>query len=207
MVESRFHTPEVLRFAEHLSVAKRPSDLLRAKLVLGRDSYGIDAMVSLPSYEEGSYFPLFEAPTTLPKKYVVPYLYYPYVYFVSHEPLVRPWLKIGYIITFDTNFASYVDKVVRGEPLKSQQGEIMQVIDDILYNNLNFDPMFYLVENIKQAYPIALGMKNDETSSPHKFWDLLDEGFRQNIVSLQLFRDVDYQYYRKSRNLKFNISY
>jgi len=207
MVESRFHTTEVHRFAERLSAAKRPIDLLRAEAVLGRDSYGIDAMVSLPSYEEGSHFPLFEAPSTLPKEYVVPYLYHPYVYFVSHEPLVRPWLKIGYIIIFDTNFASYVDKVVRGEPLNVQQDKVMQVIDDILYNDLNFDPMFYLVENIKQAYPIALRMKEDEISSPYKFWDLLDEGFRQNIVSLQLFRDADCKYYRKTRKLKFKISH
>jgi hypothetical protein len=83
----------------------------------------------------------------------------------------------------------------------------MKVIDDILYNDLNFDPSFYFVENIKQAYPIALDMKNDGINSPHKFWDLLDENFRQNIVSLQLFRNFDYPHYRKSRKLKFNISY
>jgi len=207
MVESRFHTTEVRRFAEHLSAAKRPRDLIRAEAVLGRDSYGIDALVSLPSYEEGAHSLPFVAPLALPKKYVVPYLYYPYVYFVNHEPLMRPWLKIDYTITFDTNFASYVDKVVRGESLNVQQDEVMQVIDDILYNDLNFDPMFYLVENIKKAYPIALGMKNDEISSPHKFWDLLDEGFRQNIVSLQLFKNFDCQHYRKLRKLKFNISY
>jgi len=186
MVESRFHEPEVLRFAELLSLAKRQSDLLRAEAILGKDSWGIDAMVSLPSYEESSHFPLFVAPSSLPRQYVVPYLCHPYVYFVNHEPLVRPWLKMGYIIIFDTNFASYVDKVVRGEPLKSQQDEVMRVIDDILYNDLNFDPTFYLVENIKKAYPIALGMKDNEISSPNRFWDLLDEGFRQNIVSLQL---------------------
>jgi len=207
MVESRFHEPEVLRFAEHLSLAKRPSDLLRAEAILSKDSWGIDAMVSLPFYEESSHFPLFVAPSSLPRQYVVPYLCHPYVYFVNHEPLVRPWLKMGYIIIFDTNFASYVDKVVRGEPLKSQQDEVMRVIDDILYNDLNFDPTFYLVENIKKAYPIALGMKDNEINSPHRFWDLLDEGFRQNIVSLQLFRDVDYLHYRKLRKLKFNISY
>lgn len=165
MVESRFHTPEVHRFAEHLSAAKRPSDLLWAEAVLGRDSYGIDALVSLPLYEEDSHFPLFEAPSTLPKKYVVPYLHYQYVYFVNHEPLIRPWLKIDYTLTFDTNFASYVDKVVRGEPLKGQQDEVMQVIDDILYNDLNFDPAFYLVENIKKAHPIALRMKNGGINS------------------------------------------
>jgi hypothetical protein len=90
MVESRFHTPEVHTFTKYLSAAERPRDLLRAEAVLSRDSYGISAMVSLPSYEEVSRFPRFEVPTTVPKKYVVPYLYYPYVYFVSHEPLVRP---------------------------------------------------------------------------------------------------------------------
>lgn len=46
-----------------------------------------------------------------------------------------------------------------------------------------------------------------ESTRSYKFWESLDKGFRQNLVSLQLFRDVDCQHYQKSRKLKFNISY
>ena len=205
-VEFLLDTPEIRRFAAYLTVAQRPRELSIAEAVLSRDSYGIGAMVSLPTYEAGSHFPLFTAPSTLPRKYVIPYLCYPYVYFINHEPLVRPLLRIHYTVTFDTNFASYINKFVRRESFKGQEDEIIHVIDDILYYDLNFDSSFYFVENIKKAYPIALGMTRDATSSPQKFWELLDGSFRQNIISLTLFGNVNHQHYLKTRELKFDIS-
>lgn len=205
-IKSRFHMPEILRFAARLSVAQRPNDLLMAETVLGRDSYGIDAMVSFPRYEAGSHFSPFTAPATLQRKYVIPYLCYPYVYFINHGPLVRPSLRIDYTVTFDTNFASYVNRFVRGESLKGQEDEIMHVIDDILYHDLNFDFSFYFVENIKKAYPLALGITKDATNSPQKFWESLDHSFRQNIVSLELFRNFDRQHYLKTRKPEFDIA-
>lgn len=204
-VGSRFHTPELRRFYARLSAAQRPSDLSMAETVLGRDSYEIGAMVSFPRPEAGSHSLPFTAPSTLPREYVIPYLCYPYVYFINHEPLVRPSLRIDYTITFDTNVAGYVNRLVRGESLKGQEDEIMHVIDDILYHDLNFDPSFYFVENIKQAYPLALRIPKDETNSPHKFWESLDDSFRENIVNLELFRNCNCQHYRKTRKLKFDI--
>lgn len=206
MVESRFRTPEIIKFAHLVSVARKPSDLLMAKAVLGKESYGISTMVSFPFYEAGSPFPSFPIPSTLQREYIVPYLCYPYVYFIEHEPVARHGLWIDYTVTFDTNFASYVNRFVRGEPLKGQQDEFMHVINDILDYNLNFDPSFYFMENIKKAYPIALRIKNDGTDSPQMFWELLDEDFRRNIVSLELFLGVDCDHYQRTRELKFDIS-
>jgi hypothetical protein len=206
MTQSRFHKPEIIRFASLLSVARKPSDLSMAEAVLGRDSYGIDAMVSFPFYEAGSYFPSFTIPSTLQREYIVPYLCHPYVYFINHEPLIRPSLRIDYTVTFDTNFASYINRFVRGESLKEQQDEFMHVINDVLDHDLNFDSSFYFVENIKKAHPIALRIKGHGPDSPQMFWELLDEGFRHNIVSLELFRGVDCGHYRKTRELKFDVN-
>lgn len=206
MVESRFHTPEVSRFVRLLSMARKPSDLLMAEAVLGKDSYGISTMVSFPFYGASSYFHSLTIPLTLRREYIVPYLCHPYVYFMNHEPLVRPSLRIDYTVTFDTNFASYINRFVRGKSLKGQQDKFMYVINDVLDHDLNFDPMFYFIENIKKAYPIALGMKDEETNSPQVLWESLDEDFRHNIISLQLFLGVDCNHYRKTRELKFDIS-
>lgn len=206
MVESRFHTPEIIKFKHLLSVARKPSDLLMAEAVLGKDSYGISAMVSFPFYEAGSYFHSLTIPLALRRECMIPYLCHPYVYFIDHEPLVRPSLQIDYTVTFDTNFASYVNRFVRGESLKGQQDEFMHVINNILDYNLNFDQSFYFMENIKKAYPIALRMKDEGTNSPQVFWDSLDEDFRRNIVSLELFLGVDCNHYQKTRELKFDIS-
>ena len=206
MVESRFHTPEIIKFAHLLSGARKPDDLLTAESVLGKNSYGISAMVSLPFYEADAYFPAFTVPSTLRREYIVPYLCHPYVYFINHEPLVRPSMLIDYTVTFDTNFASYINRFVRGESLKGQQDEFMHIINDILDSNLNFDSSFYFVENIKEAYPIALRIKNDENNSPQMLWESLDKNFRDNIVNLELFRCVDCDHYQKTRELKFDIS-
>jgi hypothetical protein len=206
MAESRFHTPEVIRFARLLSLARKPSDLSMTEAVLGRDSYGISAMVSFPFYEVGSYFPSFTIPLALQREYIVPYLCHPYLYFINHEPLVRPFLRIDHTVTFDTNFASYINRFVRGESLRGQQDEFMHVINDILDHDLNFDPSFYFTENIKKAYPIALRIKDEGTNSPQVFWESLDEDFRHNIISLELFLGVDCSHYQKTRELKFDIS-
>lgn len=177
-----------------------------AEAVLGRDSYGICAMVSFASHEPSSYSHQFTIPLALRRECMVPCLCHPHVYFIDHEPLVRPFLRIDHTVTFDTNFASYVDRFVRGESLKGQQDEFMRVINNILDYNLNFDLSFYFMENIKQAYPIELVVKDDGSSSPQMLWELLDPDFRRNIVSLMLFRGVDCDHYRKTRELKFAIS-
>lgn len=201
MEHAQFDRPEVQAFAALLSSAMRPSDVEAAKRVLVEDLYGISAMVSFPFSEPYCYS--FPVPLTL-QKYVVPYLSYPHVYFISHEPLIRP-LTITYMVMFDTNFASYVDKFVRGEPLGQQQEEVRQIIHELLYNNVNFESSFYMVENLKKARPIAIAMNEDEAKSPRKFWDLLDEGLRQNIISLRLFNNVDCSIYKRTGTLKYVI--
>ena len=206
MVESRFHTPEIIKLRHLLSVARKPSDLLMAEAVLGEDCYGISAMVSFPFNEAGSCFPSFTIPAALRSGSMVPYLCHPHVYVINHEPLVRPSLRIDYTVTFDTNAASYVDRFVRGESLKGQQDEFIHVISSILDHDLNFDQSFYFMENIKEAYPIALGLKDTGTSSPQMFWESLDEDFKRNTVSLQLFLGVDCSHYLKTRELKFDIN-
>jgi len=82
----------------------------------------------------------------------------------------------------------------------------MHVINDILDHDLNFDPSFYFIENIKKAYPIALRIKDEGTNSPQVFWESLDKDFRHNIISLELFLGVDCNHYQKTRELKFDIS-
>lgn len=205
MVTSRFHTPEVLAYSERLYAAHSPSDILRANDVLGSDSSGIDAMVSLPDELRSSMNP-FVMPPTIPQRVVVPYLCYPYVYFSNHGPLIRPLLRIDYSITCDSNVAGYIDRAVVEKSLNSLPGEVKNAIADILCHDLNFDLMFYFMENIKQTNPIVLAMKNSGNKTPQKFWESLDVGFRQNMKNLQQFRAVNCDHYRKTGEFKYSIT-
>jgi hypothetical protein len=150
MVQSRFHTPQILKFATMLSAARTPQDLATIQSRLGSDLYGIRAIVSLPVNEPGffPYLPI-ELPSSLFKDYVVPYFQYRYLYIIHHELLQLPRLAIDYTITFDTNFASYVEPIVRTRSLDGQQPEVKRAFHDMLYNDFNFDLFFYFVENIK----------------------------------------------------------
>jgi hypothetical protein len=190
-----------------LSLAKTPNDLGIIQRSLGADLYKIGAVVSLPVYEPGEIFGPVAFPQYLFRDYVVPYFRFPYIYVIHHEPLYRPMLAIDYSVTFDTNFATYVKAIVRSGSLEGQQQEVKHAMDEMLFNNVNFDLFFYFVENIKVAYPIVLRMRNKELKSGLTFWKSLDKDFRWNIVCLKLFRNIDTRHYQKTRMLKFNIGF
>lgn len=171
--------------------------------------YGIDMVVSLPVYEVKLFTP-FHFPQALSVQYIVPYLCYPYIYFIRPSPALyipRREVAIDYTVTFDTNFASYVKKIVQAKSLGVVQGDIYRTFAHVLNNDLNFDCFFYFIENIKLAYPIALRMKRKGTFTAFEFWRALNRQFKRNIVYLELFRNVDCAYYRQNQVLRYEISF
>ncbi|MFC2045797.1 hypothetical protein ACFLUH_03870 [Chloroflexota bacterium] len=205
MTVSRFDMPEVLKFAGRLHAAQRPSELRLAEEVLGRASSGIDAMVSLPLYEDAPYFSQFIVPLSF-QEYVVPFLCHPYVHFVNNEQPVRQLPNVGYTLILDTNFTGYINRFIKERSYQSLKREIISCIDTILYQDLNVDFTLYLLENINKAHPIAEAIKHCRTQLTCQFWESLDQDFKHNIINLELLSNVDCHHYRKTRELRFNIS-
>jgi hypothetical protein len=56
---SRFYHKEVSYNSRLIAEAHSSEDILKADSVLSSDSYGIDAMVSLPTFESGSMIPAY----------------------------------------------------------------------------------------------------------------------------------------------------
>jgi hypothetical protein len=112
-------------------------------------------------------------------------------------------IRIDYTLMFDTNVASYINKLIRLEPVGKIQEKIVPLLSSLLYDDLNFDHLFYLVENVKDVLPHL------RTSTPTKlaFWKLLDPGFRKNVVSLQIFRSIDCKEYRRTSKIVPSKSY
>lgn len=52
---------------------------------------------------------------------------------------------------FDINIVFYVNKIVRGEFLGNFYFKVVVLVDDILYDDINFDYFFYMVENVKNV--------------------------------------------------------
>src|SRR5690606_36452412 len=68
------------------------------------------------------------------------------------------------------------------------------LIDEILHDGLNFDFLFYMVENIKNITNLVC----NEQKSKISFWRSLGKDFRSNLVSLQIFRSIDSKEYKRT---------
>ncbi|WP_214655945.1 hypothetical protein, partial [Vibrio anguillarum] len=103
----------------------------------------------------------------------------------------------------DSNICSYIDSLVRGKPLGTVGPKILPIIDDLLRDGLNFDFLFYMIENIKHVLPSA----NFSAKSKLEFWKSLNINFRKNLVSLHYFSSIDSKEYSRTLRPNYLLSY
>lgn len=204
-----FANEKVTRCASMLSVAKTPNDALVAWSCMHGQHPDLVGIVCLDSYKRSALPPSVKKYTKAPINYLVPYFESENIYFLEDNLLKEMFREkqaifpIDYTLMLDTNIASYVNKLVRREPLGNLQNEIVTLIDGILHDDLNFDSIFYMIENVKNV----AGQSNREWGSKVCFWRTLDKGFRSNLVSLQIFRGIDCKEYRRTSNPKSLFTY
>jgi len=103
------------------------------------------------------------------RTYLVPYFSSPNIYFLDDASLTdmlslnEAKLKIDYSLMFDTNLASYINKLVRGESLGNIQGKVISLIDSVLQDDLNSDHLFYMLENTKNVFPLLNSNSRSKT--------------------------------------------
>lgn len=204
-----FEHQEVQRCASILSEAQTPDEALIAWLSLQAQHPDLVGMVCLDSYRRSALLPSVKKYTKAPLNYLVPYFESEHIYFLEDD-LLRDMLSsnevkfgIDYTLMLDTNIASYINKLVRGESLGKLQNKIIPLIDGILHDDLNFDSLFYMVENVKHV----INLIGKEQKSKISFWRCLDKDFRSNLVSLQVFRSIDCKEYKRTSNPKPIFTY
>ncbi len=191
-----------------LSKAKSPSDSVLAWTVLQKQYPHLSAMVSLEEYPKEAVPYSIKKYTKKPDKYLVPYFSSSNIYFLGDSLLTDMFsvdeakIKVDYSLMFDTNLASYINKLARGEPLGNIQNQVVSLIDSILQDNLNFDHLFYMVENAKNV-PLLDSNHHSKIS----FWRALNKDFRRNMVSLQVFSSIDCQEYKRTSFPKPQANY
>lgn len=157
------------------------------------------AMVALEDYVQEAIPHSIQQFSKQQGEYLVPYFSSTHIYFLGDQlrtdmfSLGEAKIRVDYSLMFDTNLASYINKIVRGEALGSIHNQVISLIDSILQDDLNFDHLFYMVENTKNVLPLI-----SQTSSKVKFWRALNKNFRRNMVSLQIFRSIDGQQYKRT---------
>lgn len=192
-----------------LSKAEDPSDAELAWALLQRKHSALSAMVALSSYDRAVMPSSVKKYIAQPNNFLVPYFATEKMYFLDDELVSEMYSSgefqfcIDYTLMFDTNIATYVNKLVRGESLGNIQSRVVALVHDILHDDLNFDHLFYMAENVKNVLPqIARN-----TPSKIQFWRSLEKNFRRNLVSLQIFRSIDCQEYKRTSNLRPQFSY
>lgn len=207
---NEFNQEEVKSCLYALSKAGDPSDSVFAWTLLQRKHPGLSAMVALDNYDKAVMPPWLRKYSAKPNNYLVPYFSTEKMYFLDDELLSEMFssekefkFRIDYTLMFDTNIATYVNKLVRGESLGNIQSRVVALVDDILHDDLNFDHLFYMAENVKNVLP---QLERNNTSKI-LFWRSLEKGFRRNLVSLQVFRSIDCKEYKRTSNPRPQFTY
>lgn len=204
-----FEHQEVQICASILSEAKTPDDALIAWSSMQAKYPDLVGVVCLDSYRRSALPPSVKKYTNTPLNYLVPYFESEHIYFLEDD-LLRDMFSssevkfgVDYTLMLDTNIASYINKLVRGESLGGMQNKIIPLIDEILHDDLNFDSLFYMVENVKNV----INLIGNEQKSKISFWRSLNKDFRSNLVSLQIFRSIDCKEYKRTSNPKPIFTY
>lgn len=204
-----FRDQEVQRCASLLSEAKTPHDAVHAWLSLQAKYPELVGIVCLDSYRRRALPQSVKKYTKHPYNYMVPYFETENIYFLDDDLLGTMFrgnevtFGIDYTLMFDTNIASYINRLVRGECVGAVQNRIVSLVDELLHDDLNTDSLFYMVENVKHVIN-----KIDEIStSKINFWRSLNRDFRKNLVSLQIFRSIDCEEYKRTSNPKALFTY
>lgn len=192
-----------------LSIAKEPAEVFKVWSKLNGQYPSLSSVVHLDDYERNVLPDFINKYIKKPNNYLVPFFKSDKLYFIDDNMINDMSVKgtnifpIDHSIMMDSNICSYIDRLVRGKSLGTVGTKLLPIIDDLLRDGLNFDFLFYMVENIKHVLPIAeLSEKNKL-----KFWKSLNINFRKNLVSLHYFSSIDSKEYSRTLRPDFLLSY
>ncbi|MFC3800960.1 hypothetical protein [Cohnella sp. GCM10012308] len=192
-------------FLYYLSIAKSPSDIVLAWSTMGSAVRNSKAVITLENYERSTFSQNAVKTLYLDNNDFIPYFQSPYFYFVDDDILKNMFstrnnveIPVDYSIMFDTNYASYIHLFVNNNT-GDLKNEVFQSIATLLRDNYQYDFNFYLIENSKK---IDLDIN----------WDIItfikqNKAIFTNIVSLQLFKNIDTELFRTKGRINYTITY
>ena len=203
MKEYYFDRLGVQNGLRRLVSAKDEAQLWMAKQLLGESFLGTRTIVSLPMLTNETDIPSQSISPLLITNHITSYFQYPNLYFIYRDRLLPIGLKVGYTVNFDTSYASYIRNIVTNRSLSGLDKPVSKTIDQMLRRDMDFNPFFYFIENFKLVNTTSSQKQNEVT--PQTFWESLNKNFKENIVALHTFKNVDCKSYVKNREIRFNI--
>ena len=203
-----FDAQDMQRCIRALSLATNPFEALASWSCLRDANPNLFAIVALQDWKK-TWLPVtLEKYMAEPNNFLIPYFSRSTLYFMDDHIFTQMsagkevQFRIDYTLTLDTNMVTYVDALVQGRSLENvPQAEYL--LKSILHDDLNFDSIFYMVENLKTVRK-RLTVHH---GSAFQFWKSLNSDFQKNMVSFQLFRSVDCAAYKATGVIKTRVSY
>lgn len=133
-------------------------------------------------------------------KAVIPFFESSKIYFMSDKIFESMFSEGAYnysldsSVMLDTNCSSYIKSFMFRDNIGNFK-EVINIIHQLLNNKVNFDYLFYLIENYKQVFHLI-----DKKLSKEVFWSELNKNMKDNLIALELFLSIDRDKYRKNGN-------
>lgn len=205
-----YTSDDFIEFVELISTAKNPLDILIAWRILKAPYSSLRVITALPDYTRNVIFPGVDIRDLSGGKVVTPYFSNDSLYFSSRATIEKTIMEneikipLDGSIMLDTNIASYISTYINRRPFNGKnQQEIVNLIHQILEKNPNFDYIYYMIENSKD-----LINKYQEKDAPNCdiFWEELNDGLKENLISLKLFLSIDNKKFQLTGNDSPTIS-
>ncbi|UNK20804.1 hypothetical protein MNQ98_12665 [Paenibacillus sp. N3/727] len=186
-----------------LSIARNPSEVLIGWSKLDNEEAEKSVVVALDDYKKSAYFPGVLDLVRSNDSHLIPYFKSENLYFMDSELLNDMMLsgnqpfefKLDYSIMLDTNYASYIDNFIKGN-WNSIPNEALLTIDVLLKNDFRYDYWFYMIENYKNSF----GSEESKGITNKKI------KFYENLVNLELFKNIDTMKYKLTRQIEYMMT-
>lgn len=190
----------------HLSKATTPRDVSYAWHLMGEAKNDKCVIISLDNYDKSVYPKELNRLINSNDSAFMPYFESDKLYFIDDELLSEMsdnksydvQFPIDYSVMLDTNYSSYIHAFVSND-WTGMSNDVFNVIDILIRENFHFDYFFYMIENYNNSF--CSFEANDTTAIQNKQAKLY-----LNLVSLELFKNIDTEEYCNNRTLKYNIS-
>ncbi|EES73127.1 hypothetical protein POTG_02227 [Paenibacillus sp. oral taxon 786 str. D14] len=190
----------------YLSKAASPSDVMVAWSKMGHTAIGKKLIVSLDHYHKSLYTPELVRLIDDEDSHCIPYFESEKLFCLDEELLSdmlqsedgKTHFGVDYSIAFDTNYASYIHKFVNNE-WTGLSNEVFSVIDILIRHNFQYDYLFYMFENYKNTFDPNVSF--DEKAIKER-----KEKLFLNLVSLEMFKNIDNEEYSKHKKIRYRIS-
>lgn len=188
----------------NLSKVKTVNDLINTWILLFNDSGNKKLIISLDEYEK-TFFPI-DIIELLNQENgsLLSYFDSNQLYFLSDDILQNMIqnktvdIKIDYSISLDTNYSSYIHKFIKSGLNSDIPDDAKQVLSQLISGEYRYDNWFYLFENYKNSFLGNNKTKEDTLIGKYKMYE--------NLVSLELFKNIDKETYLESGKIVFTIS-